>query len=359
MKILFISRAYPPVTGGIENQNYALSVWLPKISETHTLANTRGKKFLPFFLPYAIFYALLHARKYDVILLGDGVLGILGFIVKLFYPKQKVVSIVHGLDLTFKNSFYQSLWVKMFLPGLDACFAVSTETRATAIQQGLAPEKVFVIPNGVDLVYTPLHHHRDSLSQLLKRDLSETVVLLTAGRLAKRKGANWFIREVLPQLPSNTLYVLAGDGPERTAIEESIKELSLESRVILLGRVSDDDRALLLHTVDIFVQPNIPVPGDMEGFGIAVIEASLLGRPVVASNLEGLKDAIIEERNGKLVTPLDVDAWVEVLTPLIQSKEARQTLGQKAHQYTLDHYHWEKISQLYIETLEKVKSPVQ
>ena len=61
MKILFISRAYPPVTGGIENQNYALSVWLPKISDCYTLANTRGKKFLPFFLPYAIVYALLIA----------------------------------------------------------------------------------------------------------------------------------------------------------------------------------------------------------------------------------------------------------------------------------------------------------
>ena len=54
MKILFISRSYPPVTGGIENQNAALAEWLPRHAEVTTVANRLGKKFLPFFLPYAL-----------------------------------------------------------------------------------------------------------------------------------------------------------------------------------------------------------------------------------------------------------------------------------------------------------------
>ena len=52
MNILFISRAYPPVTGGIENQNYALSVWLPRYATVKTLANRHGRAFLPLFAPY-------------------------------------------------------------------------------------------------------------------------------------------------------------------------------------------------------------------------------------------------------------------------------------------------------------------
>ncbi len=359
MKILFISRAYPPVTGGIENQNYALSVWLPKISQCHTLANTRGKKFLPFFFPYASLYSLIQAPKYDVILLGDGVLGLLGFIVKICYPKKKVISIVHGLDLTFQSSLYQNAWVKIFLPNLDGFIAVSAETRHTAIQQGLDPEKILVIPNGTDLTYSPEKYTREDLAKLLGQDISQSIILLTTGRLAKRKGANWFIQEVLPSLPAHTLYVLAGDGPEREAIENSIKELSLESQVMLLGRVSDEARNILLHTADIFIQPNIPVPGDMEGFGIAVIEASLLGRPVIASNLEGLKDAIIQDENGLLVTPLDTEAWKLAILSLSQSPEKRRTLGQKAHIYTQNTFHWQKVSQLYIEALEKTKTQVQ
>ena len=69
MKLLFISRAYPPVTGGIENQNYELSQWLPKIAEVKTIANTRGKLFLPLFIPYALIRALLLFRRYDAVLL--------------------------------------------------------------------------------------------------------------------------------------------------------------------------------------------------------------------------------------------------------------------------------------------------
>ena len=59
MKILFLSRAYPPITGGIENQNYALSVWLPTVTETKTIANLKGKAGLLFFLPKALFLVLL------------------------------------------------------------------------------------------------------------------------------------------------------------------------------------------------------------------------------------------------------------------------------------------------------------
>ncbi|MCW1888746.1 MAG: glycosyltransferase family 4 protein [Candidatus Moranbacteria bacterium] len=359
MKILFISRAYPPVTGGIENQNYALSVWLPKISDCHTLANTHGKKFLPFFLPYAIIYTLIQASKYDAILLGDGVLAALGFIVKIFYPKKKIISIVHGLDLTYQNAFYQNAWVKIFLPSLDNYIAVSQETKTIALQQGLLNDKVYVIPNGTDLSYTPDKYTRQDLTNLLKKDTSQSIVLLTTGRLAKRKGAHWFIREILPTLPPHIFYVLAGDGPERETIEKALKELSLESRVILLGRVSDQDRDLLLHTADIFIQPNIPVPGDMEGFGIAVIEAALLGRPVIASELEGLKDAIIPNENGLLVPPLDTEAWRQAILELSQSQEKRLLMSQKAHSYTQNTFHWQRVSELYIEALENTKTQVQ
>ena len=112
MKILFISRAYPPIVGGIENQNYELGKWLGKITDVKIIANKKGKKFLPFFLPYAIVKSLIIARKYDAILLGDGVLGIVAYKLKFFYAKKPIICVIHGLDLTFKSAIYQKLWVK-------------------------------------------------------------------------------------------------------------------------------------------------------------------------------------------------------------------------------------------------------
>lgn len=355
MKILFISRAYPPVTGGIENQNYALSVWLKKFAETDTIANHYGKKALPLFFPYATVRTLFALRHYDVLLLGDGVLGLLGFIVKCFYPKKTVVSIVHGLDLTYQNSFYQRFWLGRFLPALDGLIAVSRETHDRAVEKNIPAHKVVVIPNGVETETFARNYSRSDLEKVLGENIQDKVVLLTAGRLVKRKGAEWFIRNVLGQLGEDTLYVLAGSGPEEENIRKAIAETHLENRVRLLGRVTDEARNILLHTTDIFVQPNIKVPGDMEGFGIAVIEATASGCPVVASNIEGLKDAICQNENGILVTSEDSTAFKNALVSLINNREERLALGKRALHYTETHYHWNVIARLYVSVLEGFK----
>ena len=114
MRVLFISRAYPPIIGGIENQNEAISRWLSTVAECELIVNTRGKRWLPIFIPLAIVRGLWSARGADVILLGDGVVSIIGWWVKLVYPEKRLVCILHGLDVTYSNSIYQMLWVKIF-----------------------------------------------------------------------------------------------------------------------------------------------------------------------------------------------------------------------------------------------------
>ena len=352
MKILFVSRAYPPVTGGIENQNYALSQWLPKSVPVTTIANHGGKKMLPFFLPYATLRVLFLLPHYDTLLLGDGVLAITGYIAKIFYPKKVVVSVVHGLDLTYGKKLYKNFWVAIFMMKLDGFIAVSDETRKIALQKGIPEEKIAVIPNGVEPEAFQKDYSRKDLEALLGESIAGKKVLLTTGRLVKRKGAEWFIRNVLPKLPKNTLYVLAGKGPEEEAIRQALSETNLTDRVKLLGRVSNTDRDILYNTVDIFIQPNIHIEGDIEGFGIAVIEAASCRRPVIASRLEGLKDAIKDQENGILVEPENSAAFVSAITALLENTVACQLLGEKAYQYTQTNYHWRIIARLYIEALE-------
>lgn len=354
MKLLFISRAYPPVVGGIENHNYELAKRFPKYADTTVLVNTRGKKFLPFFLPYALCKTLVTARQYDAILFGDGVLSVIGFFVALITKKPVLGSVIHGLDVTYKNPLYQILWVRMFLPSLDVLVAVSQETKNIAIQYGLGEQKITVIPNGVDLKCEQTLFTRQDLSKLLKFDTEGTIVLLTHGRLAKRKGAEWFINNVLGTLPHNIHYVLSGEGPNREAIQKAATIHGLEKRVTLLGRIDDQAKCTLLHTVDIFIQPNITVPNDMEGFGIAVIEATSAGRPVLVSNMEGLTEAIADGKNGVPLASGDTHAWQEAILRLARNKEEREDLGRRFQDYTHTHFSWDPLIQQYLEAL-KVK----
>ena len=105
----------------------------------------------------------------------------------------------------------------------------------------------------------------------------------------------------------------------------------------------------LLGAADIFVMPNIEVPGDIEGFGIVAIEAAASGLPVVAARLEGIPDAIVDGENGCLVTPGAASAYVRALTPLIGDAAQRRELGARARRYTEQHNSWPRIIARYVE----------
>lgn len=354
MRILFISRAYPPIQGGIENQNHALSVWISRKAEVTTIANRRGKRFLPLFLPYAALTALFLAPRYDVVLLGDGVLGIVGWILKKVYPGKRVVSVVHGLDMSYRSRFYQQWWVRTFLPSLDGLIAVSAATQEVGTRHGIPAEKFFVVPNGIDPSDDGRVFTEQDLESLLGESVSGKTVLLTVGRLVRRKGVAWFIRAVLPLLPGHMIYLVAGSGPEQGRIQDAVRESGMEGRVRLLGRVSDRGRLTLLRTAHLFIQPNIPVEHDIEGFGIALIEATSEGLPVVASRLEGLAEAITDGENGCLVAPQDPDSFRDAILSLSENDDVRREFGRHARTFTRKHYHWDMISDRYMKILSEM-----
>jgi len=120
-------------------------------------------------------------------------------------------------------------------------------------------------------------------------------VLLAVARLTNQKGIDLAIR-ALAGLPDDTVLVVLGDGPERAALVRLARELGLEHRVFLLGRVPDvgswlGRATLLVH------------PARWEGFGLAVLEAMLAGLPVVATNVSALPELIVDGRSGVLVPP--------------------------------------------------------
>lgn len=349
MNILFISRTYPPVVGGIEKQNYEIATALSKICHVDVIANTKGKWFLFLFLPYATLKALISVRKYDVVLLGDGVLGITGYLLKLAAGKP-VACIIHGLDLTYKNTIYQKLWVNIFVRHMDKLIAVGHETIHQGISRGI-PESNFVfVPNGVapadpDEIFT---HHE--LETLIGKDIKGHI-LLTIGRLVKRKGVVWFIENVVSTMDENIVYIIAGAGKEEAHILSAIQNNHLQDRVFFIGEVSDRDKKLLFSTADIFIQPNIKVEGDIEGFGLVVLEAAAHGRVVVASRLEGLTDSIQHGQNGYLITPGDIKEYREIIKSILDNPRDIVAHGQRARVYVENNYSWSLIAKKYLDAL--------
>ena len=349
LNVLFISRAYPPVIGGIERQNYEIFKSLSKENNVGLIANTKGKKMLPIFGIFTLMKLFSILYKYDIVLLGDGASGIIGWIIK-FFSQKPVVCIVHGLDLTYPNVIYQKLWINLFLRKMDKLIAVGNETINQAVLRGIPRSNLIFVPNGVSIKKTLPTYSKKDLEKLIGREIHGSV-LLTLGRLVKRKGVAWFIEEVVDKSCDSYLYVIAGDGAEKSNIITIIKKNGLQNRVFYIGAVSDKEKEVLYSTADLFIQPNIKVPGDIEGFGLVVLEAASYGLPVVASDIEGLKDAINNGVTGVLVQERNAAQYKKTIAVFLENDENRKQFGVKARRYVMKYYSWENIAAKYIDIL--------
>jgi glycosyltransferase involved in cell wall biosynthesis len=100
--------------------------------------------------------------------------------------------------------------------------------------------------------------------------------------------------------------------------------------------------------------PNIRVEGDVEGFGIVAIEAAIQGLPVVASNIEGINDAIIEGHNGFLVESGNAQAFEDKVRYILDKQDPND-LSKQVSEYTKHNYSWKHVSDLYLEEFTRFR----
>jgi glycosyltransferase involved in cell wall biosynthesis len=324
-KILFISRNYPPKIGGLETYSYNLIKEFEQHHIVHKIVLSRSIVHLLWFLPYCLVAGAVTAWRHSIghIHLCDGLLSPVGIILKLITRAHLSVSI-HGLDITYRNVFYQLL-VPRCTARLDKTICVSHATRIECQRRGVPDQKSVVIPNGIrpDELYLdqPKAVLQHRLESIIGRTNRGKKILVTVGRLVKRKGVAWFLDSVMPRLDPDYIYIIAGDGPELVSIRERIRTREWEQRVFAIGRITGDVRKILYNAADIFVMPNITVDDDMEGFGIAILEAGSCGLPVAASKLQGIKDAVIDKKTGYLVDEGDVAGFLKRIGSMSLVKE--------------------------------------
>lgn len=330
MRILFITRKHPPSSGGMENLSYQLTSALSKTSETHKIAWGGSQKWLPFFLLAAFIKACAHCRKRttDIIHIGDPVLCIIGAALKKIFNIPVAVT-CHGLDLTYPNPLYQR-YLDLFLGKMDKYICISAYAQKLACER-VPIQKTTVIPVGIDSSFS-----------FTDKKPGEKKLLLTVGRLVKRKGMLVFLKEVFPRLKSSYEYAIVGDGPEKNAISEHIRQHGLQNRIRLITNADNEMLKTLYGKADIFIMPNITVKNDVEGFGLVALEAAATGLPVIATKVDGITDAVIDGKNGYLVKEGDTAAMIQKIEsiPLRRNK--------KFSDFTKQKYSWNKIAKQYI-----------
>ena len=186
-------------------------------------------------------------------------------------------------------------------------------------------QKMRVIPNGLD----PGPFTREPNVDL-RRSLSDgRPLVLAVARLDPQKGHRYLL-EAAAQVPE-AVFALAGDGPDRAALEALAVDLGIRDRVRFLGRRSDI--ADLLAACDVFVLPSL-----YEGLPISLLEAMAAERAVIATAIGGTDEVVVHEQTGLLVPPAEPAALAAALRRLLADDALRRRLAVAGHDRVTSHF---------------------
>lgn len=351
-----VTRKHPPSVGGMQQLSWNIVREVSGRTPTTVLKWGGGNAGLVFFLPWAalrLWLGLL-AGRIRALHLGDPVLACLaGMARRRGVP---VAVTVHGLDITWPNRIYQKYLSRFFWGRMDAYVCISSHVQSLVEAHGVPGPLIHLIPVGA-----PPAIEGDP-ARLPAALAGADPLLCSVGRLVERKGIAWFVDQVLPtwlaQHP-HAIFAIAGEGPERAAINTLVARHGLGNQVKLLGGVDEPTKWALLSAADLVLMPNIAVEGDIEGFGLAALEAGSAGSFVLAADREGLRDAVIEGGNGRRLPTRDAGAWIAGLDSLLSDRPRLRELGEQGRQIVAREYGWPAIGQRYISVLETMSPPTR
>jgi phosphatidyl-myo-inositol dimannoside synthase len=345
--VIFVARRFPPSVGGMERFSFELHKALSRVARVKLIAlGASSAVHLLWFLPAALIRtAMAIARgKAERVICGDALTWVAVAPAALALGRPSSV-LVMGLDLVFPNSLYQRC-IRLTLPKATRVAAISTATKQVAESLGVEPGRIAVLNPGIDCEGVEPGERdlkRSELVQMLDLDPTN-LILVTVGRLVRRKGVGWFVEQVLPELPPEVVYVVAGEGPMKEEIEAGAIRTGTTQRIHVLGSVDEKTRDVLLTGADVFVMPNISVSGDMEGFGLVAVEAACKGALVLASALEGIRDAVIDGMTGILVDPERPEQYVDHIVALGSDRQQLRKLAEEYQRHSRELYSLERMA---------------
>lgn len=276
------------------------------------------------FIPLKIWYYfkkevnnedLVHVHLFPAIFLVS--------ILKMFnlIPKCKLILTEHNTTNNRRNKFWGRMIDYLTYKSYDKIIAISTGTAEAFLKwQPFMKEKVQIINNGAHLTF----------DNCIVRKQKQTPIIISVGRLHIQKNYKTALNAISKIKELNFEYWIAGVGDLETKLKEQVNELGLSKKVKFLGYISDIP--ILLKKCDIFL-----IPSQWEGFGLAAVEAMNASLPSVISNVPGLGDLIKDDgEDAFLVAPSNENIIAQRLTKLIENKELRDEMGEKAFAQSLN-----------------------
>ena len=280
---------------------------------------------------------------------GHPNLAPLGLLCKLLNPRLRYVVSAYGLEVWNPLSTLRRL-------GLRSASAVTSISDFTARKmvemQGVDAARIQIVP----CVITSELLHANGNSGKPHSSHNSQKTLLGVGRLDTRERHKGFDEVILalPQLAkseADVVFVVAGDGDDKSRLQELASKSGLSDRVIFMGTVSDAELIDLYKNCDVFLMPS-----SQEGFGIVFLEAMAFRKPVIGGNHGGTPEVILDNETGFLVEHGDVAALAEKIGILLRDPELRKRMGEAGRRRVEENFTFESLRKTLMGLLTRLQA---
>jgi len=332
--VLLVTKNYPPQLWGMEKYAFDLHQNLMKLWNRVVLVKSFPRFFwlyknkllyfvfefsrLILFLFYVLFVGVFLSRKADIIWSADWSISLLCVFLSLFAKKGvRVYVTIHGKDISWDFPGYNYL-LNFSLKRADKIYAVSNFIKNKILQKyPILEDKTYLSPHSTwNISFSPPPDFDRAIFFDKYNIPKDKIILFSLWRFVSKKWFDWFVLNVLPSLNEKYHYLLWGFWPLEHSILK-ILQLNKTGNYTFLWPIQDDlEKAKFYSIADYFVMPNVPIPNDVEGFWIVLLEANYYHVPIICSDSDNI-DQNWEISVPKIVIKAnDVRSWVSTINSL-------------------------------------------
>jgi glycosyltransferase involved in cell wall biosynthesis len=291
------------------------------------------------------FIHIIRKKKIDVMHLqayGASTFGRLAGII------EGVPTIVHVHDDASDYPWYQKLADLILYRFTDTAIAVSESVKKACVRKRrIQEDRIIVMHNAVSLEKFAMPESAVMEKEVRRWGISPAnKVVGTIAKLRKEKGVRYLLESVrkTADVFPETIFLIVGEGPLRVELESLTRQLKIENNVVFAGYCQNIPSVLSLFDIDV-------MPSLTEGSPLSLLEAMAMGKPIIATDVGGMREILKDGETGLLISPKDSEALAEKIVYLLKNKDKAKKLGMRAKEesrkYDVDLY-MRKLEELYM-----------
>lgn len=268
-------------------------------------------------------HRLIHQNAIQIIHVHDLKTTMLGVILKIFNPNVKIMHTAHGWIVNSKMDKVKQKFQFMLLKLYPFHIAVSEATKKILVENGIKSDSIKVLYNSIDID----HWKKSDTSPTIKNEFGisdDSLIIGTVGRLSNEKDLMTFLKvakNIINKFP-HVIFMIVGAGKNGVLAElaELAEKLGIQKSVIFTGHRSDLKR--FYASFDIFLSTSLT-----EGIPNTILEAMSMKVPVVATNVGGIPEMIVDGESGILCEPGDVDGITKLTLHLLSGSQLKMDVA--------------------------------